>query len=133
MTQFTAITEGVRVTVQAFYLEDRSEPDEGQWVWAYQVEIENLSSRTLQLRRRSWLITDGRGRTLKVDGEGVVGEQPVLPPGARFEYTSGTPLQTPSGFMRGSYQMRDMETGAAFDAEVPPFSLDSPSGDSRVH
>jgi len=133
MTEFTAITEGVRVTVRAFYLEDRSEPDEGQWVWAYQVAIENLSARTVQLRRRTWIITDGRGRTQKVAGEGVVGEQPVLPPGGRFEYTSGTPLPTPSGFMRGTYHMRDVETGLAFDAEVPAFSLDSPSANDRVH
>ncbi len=133
MPEFTATTEGVRVTVSAIFLNDRSEVDEGQWVWAYRVLIENISQRTVQLRRRTWLITDARGRTLRIDGEGVVGEQPVLPPGGRFEYTSGTPLPTPSGFMRGTYRMQDVASGEGFDAEVPAFSLDSPFAAGRLH
>ncbi len=133
MSAYTATTEGVRVTVTTAFLDDRSEPEEGQWVWAYRVVIENISERTVQLRRRTWLITDARGKTLRIDGEGVVGEQPVLPPGARFEYTSGTPLPTPSGFMRGKYQMKDLGSGEAFDAEVPAFSLDSPFSGGLMH
>ncbi|WP_431284990.1 Co2+/Mg2+ efflux protein ApaG [Humitalea sp. 24SJ18S-53] len=133
MADFTATTEGVRITVSPVFLDERSDPDEGQWVWAYHVVIENVSERTVQLRRRTWLITDALGRTLRVEGEGVVGEQPVLAPGGRFEYTSGTPLPTSSGFMRGSYRMKDMASGEAFDAQVPPFSLDSPFSGGAVH
>ncbi|MCU0889986.1 MAG: Co2+/Mg2+ efflux protein ApaG [Rubritepida sp.] len=133
MTSYTAVTRGVRVTVRAFYLADQSEPTEARYVWAYKVEIANEGPATVQLRQRTWLITDGQGRTLRVHGEGVVGEQPVLEPGEHFEYTSGTPLSTPSGFMRGQYHMIIPETGEAFDVEVPAFSLDSPHQAGGVH
>lgn len=133
MTSYTATTRGVRVTVRAFYLADQSEPAEARFVWAYKVEITNGGADTVQLRQRTWLITDGQGRTLRVHGEGVVGEQPVLEPGERFEYTSGTPLSTPSGFMRGQYHMIVTGTGEAFDVEVPAFSLDSPHQAGGVH
>ena len=84
--------------------------------------------------KRTWRITDGQGRTQQVHGEGVVGEQPVLEPGQSFEYTSGTPLTTPSGFMRGAYHMVVPATGEVFDAAIPAFSLDSPhQPTSRVH
>ena len=89
------------MTVRTFFLEDQSEPDEGKWVWAYQVRIENQGRETVQLLRRTWHITDAHGRMQVVQGDGVVGEQPVLEPGEAFEYTSGTPLDTPSGFMVG--------------------------------
>lgn len=134
MTRYTALTRGVRVSVRSFYLADQSDPEEGRYVWAYKVEIANEGARTVQLVRRTWLITDAQGRTLRVHGEGVVGEQPVLDPGESFDYTSGTPLPTPSGFMRGTFHMVLTETGEAFDAEVPAFSLDSPHQDSsRLH
>ncbi|MDB5413455.1 MAG: Co2+/Mg2+ efflux protein ApaG [Rubritepida sp.] len=130
---YTATTRGVRVTVRAFYLEDQSEPATGQYVWAYKVEIANDSEVTVQLLKRTWLITDGQGRTMRVHGDGVVGEQPILDPGESFDYTSGTPLPTPSGFMRGIYHMQVTDTGEAFDALVPPFSLDSPHQEGGVH
>lgn len=133
MTGYSAVTRGVRVTVRAFYLADQSEPAEGRYVWAYKVEIANEGGETVQLRRRTWVITDGLGRSLRVHGEGVVGEQPLLEPGERFEYTSGTPLPTPSGFMRGQYHMVVVETGEPFDVEVPAFSLDSPHQAGGVH
>jgi ApaG protein len=87
----------------------------------------------VQLLRRTWVITDGLGRTQQVHGAGVVGEQPVLEPGESFEYTSGTPLPTPSGFMRGLYHMVATSTGESFDVAIPPFSLDSPYQPGRVH
>ena len=87
----------------------------------------------MQLLRRSWSITDAQGRTQHVHGEGVVGEKPVLDPGESFEYTSGTPLSTPSGFMRGAYHMVVAATGEAFDVAIPGFSLDSPHHPGRVH
>jgi len=133
MKPYTAITRGVRVTVRAFYLEDQSEPEQGQFVWAYKVEIANEGREAVQLLKRTWLITDAQGRTMRVHGEGVVGEQPVLEPGESFDYTSGTPLPTPSGFMRGTYHMAVVATGEAFDAEVPAFSLDSPHQAGGVH
>ena len=124
---FTETTRDVRVTVRAFFLADQSEPERGHYVWAYQVSIANQGRQTVQLLRRSWLITDAQGRTQRVHGEGVVGEQPVLDPGESFEYTSGTPLATPSGFMRGAYHMVVPATGEAFDVAIPGFSLDSPA------
>lgn len=133
MTPYTATTRGVRVTVRAFYLDDQSDPSEGRYVWAYKVEIVNEGSATVQLMQRTWLITDGQGRTLRVHGDGVVGEQPTLEPGESFDYTSGTPLPTPSGFMRGVYHMQIPDTGETFDALVPPFSLDSPYQGGGVH
>ncbi len=133
MKPYTAITRGVRVTVRAFYLEDQSEPEQGQYAWAYKVEIANESEAAVQLLKRTWLITDGQGRTLRVHGEGVVGEQPLLEPGESFDYTSGTPLPTPSGFMRGTYHMMVPGTGEHFDAEVPAFSLDSPHQAGGIH
>ncbi|MBS7810608.1 Co2+/Mg2+ efflux protein ApaG [Roseococcus pinisoli] len=133
MKPYVAITRGVRVTVRTFYLEDQSEPEENRYVWAYKVEIVNESEATVQLLKRTWLITDGQGRTLRVHGDGVVGEQPLLEPGESFDYTSGTPLPTPSGFMRGTYHMAVPDTGEEFDAEVPAFSLDSPHQSGGLH
>jgi len=133
MNAYVATTRGVRVTVQPFFLEDQSEPEKGAWLWAYRVEITNLSEATVQLIKRTWLITDGRGQTQRVYGEGVVGEQPVLEPGESFTYTSGTPLGTPSGFMRGLYHMMVPASGECFDALIPPFSLDSPDAPRAVN
>ncbi len=130
---FTEVTRDVRVTVRAFFLADQSEPARSHYVWAYRVNIVNEGRQTVQLLRRSWYITDAQGRTQHVHGEGVVGEQPVLDPGENFEYTSTTPLSTPSGFMRGAYHMVVAATGEAFDVAIPGFSLDSPHHLGRVH
>jgi ApaG protein len=130
---YTAITRSIRVTVHPFYLEDQSEPDENRFVWGYNVRIENCGRETVQLLRRTWQITDGRGRNIEVQGAGVVGEQPMLEAGESFEYTSGTPLETPSGFMRGAYHMVAATTGESFDVAIPLFSLDSPHQDGLVH
>ncbi len=130
---FTEVTRDVRVTVRAFFLADQSEPARSHYVWAYRVNIVNEGRQTVQLLRRSWYITDAQGRTQHVHGEGVVGEQPVLDPGENFEYTSTTPLSTPSGFMRGAYHMVAAATGEAFDVAIPGFSLDSPHHLGRAH
>ncbi len=132
--EFSATTRDIRVTVRAFFLADQSDPEAGQYVWAYRVEIANLGRQTVQLLRRTWHITDGLGRTQTVHGAGVIGEQPVLEPGGRFEYTSGTPLATASGFMQGQYHMIVTGSGEAFDVAIPAFSLDSPHHPSgRFH
>ena len=125
-------TRAITVSVQPEFLDNQSEPDEGHYVWAYHIRIENHGSETVQLVTRHWQITDGRGQTQEVRGPGVVGEQPVLKPGDAFEYSSGTPLATPTGFMQGSYQMTTPD-GGQFDAVVPAFSLDSPYETSPVH
>ncbi len=131
---FVALTRGVRVTVRAFFLADQSDPDIRRYVWAYRVTIANEGREAVQLVHRTWMITDGLGRTQRVHGTGVVGEQPVLEPGESFEYTSGTPLATPSGFMHGHYHMMVRASGESFDAKIPPFSLDSPfSASDRLH
>ncbi len=130
---YEAATRNILVRVQAYFLDDQSEPENNKFVWAYRVAVENHGAETVQLLRRTWRITDGAGRTQSVHGEGVVGEQPVLAPGQAFEYTSGTPLATPSGFMVGTYHMVVRPGGEPFDVEIPSFSLDSPHADGRVH
>lgn len=130
---YSATTRSIRVSVQPVFLEDQSEPDQGRFVWAYRVQIENGGRETVQLLRRSWRITDANGRVLRVHGDGVIGEQPMLEPGEAFEYTSGTPLETPSGIMEGEYHMVVPASGEAFDVAIPAFSLDSPQGRGPVH
>lgn len=120
------------MTVRPSFLEDRSEPEARQFVWAYHIRIDNHSSETVQLISRHWRITDSLGNLHEVRGEGVVGEQPVLRPGETYEYASGTPLRTPSGIMVGSYQMVT-ESGKRLEVAVPAFSLDSPYADAQIH
>jgi ApaG protein len=130
---YSRVTRDVQVSVRSFFLADQSQPDENHYVWAYRVKIENQGSEPVQLLRRTWQITDARGRTQHVHGAGVVGEQPLLEPGESFEYTSGTPLDTPSGFMVGAYHMLVPSSGESFDVAIPAFSLDSPHQSGRVH
>jgi ApaG protein len=120
-----AVTRGIRVKVQSRYLPERSQPDESQWLFIYQVRIANEGELPARLISRHWIITDGNGLVEEVKGEGVVGEQPLLEPGEFFEYTSGCPLKTPFGTMEGTYQMIT-SSGEAFDARIAPFSLAEP-------
>jgi ApaG protein len=129
---FEKRTRGIRVAVRPEYLPEQSDPGQHYYVWAYHVRIVNESDRTVQLRTRHWRITDAMGRIQEVRGAGVVGEQPVLRPGESFEYTSGTPLPTPSGFMSGTYQMQ-AEDGSLFEVEIPAFSLDIPDRSGPLH
>jgi len=123
---YRAVTRHIEVIVEPAFLPERSSAEDGQFFWAYTIVIVNSGPETVQLRTRHWIITDGTGRSQEVRGEGVVGEQPVLEPGERFEYTSGVPLQTPSGFMTGSYQMVT-DNVEPFEIDIPAFSLDSPN------
>lgn len=125
-------TRDIRITVRPIYLDDQSSPSDNHYVWAYQVTIENRGKEIVQLRSRYWRITDAKGRVQEVRGEGVVGEQPTLRPGESYEYTSGTPLSTPSGFMVGAYRMATA-AGEGFEVAIPAFSLDSPYDFSRPH
>jgi len=132
-TAFQATTADITVTVRVFYLPEQSKPEDRHFVWAYQIQIENGGNQTVQLLRRTWLITDETGHTHKVHGEGVVGATPILEPGEQFEYSSGTPLATSSGFMTGKYHMQEVRTGREFDIAIPAFSLDSPHQNTRLH
>ena len=122
---YTAVTHDIQVTVLPEFLDERSDPDESRFFWAYTIEITNLGRFDVQLIARHWIITDGVGRVETVKGLGVVGEQPMLKPGETFRYTSGCPLTTPSGMMSGTYRMTDPQ-GHTLSIEIPAFSLDSP-------
>jgi len=121
----TAVTEGIRVTVEATYLPERSSPDEGSYAFAYTVTIANETAPRVQLRRRHWIITDGNGHVEEVEGPGVVGQQPVLDAGEAHRYTSGAVLATPIGTMEGTYEMH-VEGGRVFQARIPRFALQVP-------
>ena len=112
--------------VSASYLPEQSEPERGRWFWAYHIRIENGGARTVQLLTRHWIITDGRGARHSVEGEGVVGEQPLIEPGASYDYVSGCPLSTPTGTMQGSYRMIG-EDGRLFGVAIPRFALSAPA------
>lgn len=127
---YRAVTRHIEVTVEPNFEPDRSSAEQGQFFWSYSIVIRNSGDETVQLKTRHWIITDATGRHQEVRGEGVVGEQPILGPGEYFEYTSGVPLVTPSGFMTGSYRMVT-DSGENFDIDIPAFSLDSP-GQRRV-
>lgn len=121
----TAITEGIRVTVEATYLPEQSRPDDNSFAFAYNVSIANESARRVQLRRRHWVITDGNGHVEEVEGPGVVGQQPVLDRGDVHRYTSGAVLRTPVGTMEGTYEMHEVG-GRVFQAAIPRFPLQMP-------
>lgn len=123
---YVAETRGVTVRVSVSYLAEQSEPAQARWFWAYHIRIENNGERAVQLLTRHWVITDGRGERHSVEGEGVVGEQPLILPGASYDYVSGCPLTTSTGSMQGSYHMLDTE-GAAFDVVIPKFALTAPA------
>jgi ApaG protein len=125
MSSSEAVTGGIRVRVQAEYSPAHSRPHENRWFFLYSVSIANESDRTVQLVTRHWQITDATGHVEEVRGPGVVGQQPVLEPGQSFEYTSGCPLASPYGSMRGSFQMITAD-GSQFDAEIAAFELSAP-------
>jgi len=125
LSMYRAVTRKIEVTVEPNFQPGYPAVDKGQYFWSYTIVITNRGHETVQLRTRHWIITDANGRKQVVRGEGVIGKQPVLAPGERFEYTSGVPLPTASGFMTGRYQMVS-ESGEHFEIDVPTFSLDSP-------
>jgi ApaG protein len=127
---YRAETKGISVTVETRFMQDRSDPAEQRFFWAYTVEIANSGAAPVQILARHWIITDQNGRREDVRGSGVVGEQPLIEPGETFTYTSGCPLPTPSGTMVGSYEAIT-EDGKVFSVAIPAFSLDIP-GARRV-
>ena len=131
-TPYRAVTRQIEVKVIPRFLPERSSPENGYFFWAYTITLTNLSGDTVQLKTRHWRITDALGRLQEVRGAGVVGEEPVLKPGDNYEYTSGVPLPTASGFMSGTYGMVSA-TGESFDIDIPAFSLDSPEAKRTIN
>jgi ApaG protein len=124
--QHAAMTDGVTVRVAVNFLPEQSRIEAGKWFWVYHIRLENDGPQAVQLLTRHWRITDGRGMVNHVEGEGVVGEQPVLLPGQSHDYVSGCPLTTPHGSMEGHYTFR-REDGLLFEAAIPYFPLAAPA------
>ena len=129
---YSKTTNDVTVTVKPYFLDDQSSPQESHFVWAYQVNITNSGSKSIKVSHRNWLIIDANGKVINVQGEGVVGEFPIIEPGQTFEYTSGTPLKTNSGIMQGFYLV-SQDNGEKLKIDIPTFSLDSPYNKKKVH
>ncbi|MCJ1959242.1 MULTISPECIES: Co2+/Mg2+ efflux protein ApaG [Novosphingobium] len=124
--QHAAISEGVTVRVAVNFLPEQSRIEAGKWFWVYHIRIENGTEGTIKLMSRHWRITDGNGEVSVVDGDGVVGEQPVLAPGASHDYVSGCPLPTPQGSMEGHYIFR-RDDGSELQTQIPFFPLAAPA------
>src|SRR6187399_3034968 len=129
---YRAVTRQIEVRVEPQFLAERSSPENGYYFWAYTITLTNRGGETVQLKTRHWRITDANGRLQEVRGAGVVGEEPVLKPGQSYEYTSGVPLPTPSGFMVGTYGMVT-NSGERFDVDIPAFSLDTPQQQRTIN
>ncbi len=121
------VSEGVLVSVETFYQADYSNPQQGEYMFAYRITIENKNSFTIQLQRRHWHIFDSNGENREVEGEGVVGEQPVLKPGEQYQYVSGCNLKSEMGKMYGTYEMENLDSKQLFDVNIPPFDLIVPN------
>ena len=129
---FSSSTNDISVIVRPEYLTEYSSPDTHQFTWAYHVEIKNLGRENVQILSRHWKIVDSNGKGQEIVGDGLVGEKPTLKPGESFEYTSGTPLNSPSGFMSGLFHAISKSHGR-FNIEVPTFALDGPTRPKKYH
>ncbi len=121
------ISEGVEISVETFYQPDYSNPLQSEFMFAYRITIENHNSFSIKLHRRHWNIFDSNGTYREVEGEGVVGVQPTLSPGEKYQYVSGCNLRTEMGKMQGSYQMENMSTKGMFDVNIPSFEMIVPT------
>jgi ApaG protein len=129
---YSKTTNHIKITVEPSFLDEHSTPEDDHYVFSYHITIENTGHEEVQLHSRYWSITDSNGKTKEVQGEGVIGEQPMLGPGDSYEYVSGAPLNAPSGIMVGSYQMKKKD-GNMFIVDIPAFSLDSPYHNSVLN
>ncbi len=132
LTLFQETTSDITVSVRPEYMDDQSDPGQGHYAWTYHVRIENNGERIVQLLSRHWKIADSIGHCQEIIGDGIVGHQPTLGPGDSFEYSSGTPLAAPSGFMSGTFNMIS-EDGLRFNITVPAFALDGPISCGALH
>ncbi|MFK7902648.1 MAG: Co2+/Mg2+ efflux protein ApaG [Nitratireductor sp.] len=130
-------THDIVVSVMPVYIDERSKPEDELYFWAYRVVIENNSKQAFQLLSRYWKISDALGRIEEVRGEGVVGEQPVIEPNGRYEYTSGCTLSTPSGIMVGTFTVcnvgQENQSDTHFEINIPAFSLDLPDAENSLN
>ena len=117
------ISEGVEVSVETFYQQDYSNPMQSEYMFAYRIAIENHNSFPVKLHRRHWYIFDSTGSTREVEGEGVVGVQPVLSPGEKYQYVSGCNLRSEMGKMKGTYQMENLDSRQMFEVNIPSFEM----------
>ena len=125
-------TDNITVNVYPLFLDDQSSPENSTYMWAYYIRIENESKESIQITKRHWKIIDSSGHIQEVNGDGVVGEKPIIEPKKIYEYASGVPLKTPSGFMEG-YYVAECENGETFNVLVPAFSLDSPFDNKKYN
>ncbi|NDD31717.1 MAG: Co2+/Mg2+ efflux protein ApaG [Proteobacteria bacterium] len=132
MTVYRSLTHDIAVEAEAFFLEDRSMPEDGVFLWAYRMRIVNQGTQNVRLMARYWRIIDAAGRLHEVRGTGVIGEQPTIAPGGNFSYVSSTPLPTPSGTMEGVYSM-ETDAGQRIEIDIPAFALESPYERHPVH
>ena len=132
LTPYQSETQGIVITVMPAFLAHESDPVQNKYMWGYAIRIRNTTSQSVQLRDRHWIIYDAAGRKEEVQGEGVIGEQPVIKPGSHYDYNSGVPLTTPSGLMSGRYRFTTSDN-TEFWVEIPAFSLDSPHDDGVKH
>ena len=121
------ISEGIEITVETFYQADYSNPLKGEFMFAYRITIENHNKFTVKLLRRHWFIFDSNAEHREVEGEGVVGVQPVLQSGENYQYVSGCNLKTEMGKMHGNYQMENQNTKQLFSVNIPVFELVAPT------
>jgi ApaG protein len=121
------LTKGIRINVRSAYIKEESAPERRSFVFAYQVEIVNESRETVQLLSREWYITDGLGKQRTVTGDGVIGKQPMIPPGESYKYVSGSQFRTPIGKMEGHYLMKNLSDGSMLKVDIPAFLLVVPS------
>lgn len=119
----TAITLGVKISVETTYQDDHSDPGNNHYMFAYRITIENLTDYTVQLKKRQWFIFDSNGIQREVEGEGVVGEQPVIDPGESHSYVSACNLNTDMGSMSGNYLMNRLADNKDFIVDIPEFQL----------
>jgi ApaG protein len=117
------LSEGVQVSVETYYQPDYSNPTNNEYMFAYRITIENHNSFSVQLHRRHWYIFDSNGEYREVEGEGVVGQQPVLKPGEEFQYVSGCNLRTEMGKMHGKYTMENQNNKQSFEVNIPAFEM----------
>lgn len=129
---YKQISNSIEISVTPEYLDGQSIPEEYYYVWAYHITIQNLGLRPVTLKSRYWEIVDSNGKKQVVEGEGVIGKQPTIKPGERFSYSSGTPLNSTSGIMKGNYKMLS-DDGQEFLAKIPSFSLDLPLRNKKLN
>ncbi|WAJ70381.1 Co2+/Mg2+ efflux protein ApaG [Catenovulum adriaticum] len=119
--------ESIQIQTETYYVDEQSDPNEDRYVFAYTITIQNKGQQAVQLKSRYWLITDSNGKKVEVQGDGVIGQQPVIKPNGKFQYTSGAVVDTPVATMQGYYDMIEIESASPFKANIDVFRLAQPN------